>query len=80
MHSEARDRRDAMSEPDITSRWIAAGKLLATDLTALVPCPACGKETLVAEDIDIERSKKFERIMRCPKCGSRNILLLNKEV
>lgn len=67
-----------MREPNVTSKWIAAGILLATDPTALVACPACGEENLVVEDIPIEGSKKLERIMRCPKCGSRNILLLSK--
>jgi predicted RNA-binding Zn-ribbon protein involved in translation (DUF1610 family) len=68
-----------MTVSSITTRWIAAGKILATDPAAPVPCPVCGDENLAVEDIPIEGSEKFERIMRCPNCGSRNILLLNKK-
>ena len=68
-----------MTKPSIASKWIAAGKVLAIDPTALVPCPVCGEENLIVEDIPIEGSRKFERIMRCPKCGSQNILLMTKK-
>jgi hypothetical protein len=74
------DSKPPRCHPDCRrTRWIAAGKILATDPAALVPCPVCGDENLAAEDIAIEGSEKFERIMRCPKCDSRSILLLNKK-
>jgi len=68
-----------MKEPEITKAWIAAGKLIAANPTAVVACPVCGKENLIVEDIPINNTKKFERVMRCPNCGSRNILLMTKK-
>jgi len=67
-----------MTEPNVASKWIAAGKVLAVDSTALVPCPVCSQENLIVEDISIQGSRKFERIMRCPKCGSQNAILMSK--
>ncbi len=67
-----------MKEPEITKKWIAAGKILAVDPTAKVRCPVCGEADLIATDVPVEGGKKFERIMRCPNCGARNILLMNK--
>jgi hypothetical protein len=67
-----------MREPEITKKWIAAGKILATDPTAEVRCPVCEEANLVVMDIPIEGTKRFERIMSCPSCRARNILLINK--
>ena len=68
-----------MKEPDITMAWIAAGKLIAADPNAVVVCPAHRDGNLIVEDIPINNSEKFERIMRCPNCGARNILLMTKK-
>jgi hypothetical protein len=34
---------------------------------------------LMVEDMLVEGSRKLERIMRCPKCGSQNALPLSKK-
>ncbi|HVJ54888.1 MAG TPA: hypothetical protein VM689_20680 [Aliidongia sp.] len=65
-----------MKEPDITARWIAAGKALAADPTTKVPCPVCGEADLTVKDIPIQGSNKFERVMECPNCHARNVLLM----
>jgi uncharacterized C2H2 Zn-finger protein len=67
-----------MTEPSVTSKWIAAAKILGFDPAALVRCPACSVENLIVQDVSIEGSRQFERIMRCPKCGSQNAILLSK--
>lgn len=69
----------SMRQPDVTKAWIEAGKLLAVDPTMSVPCPVCGVANLVVQDVVIEGSNKFERIMRCPNCGSQNILLMTRK-
>ena len=66
-----------MREPDITTKWLAAGKALAANGSLSVPCPVCEQASLVVTDIPIEGTKKFERIMSCPNCGARNILLMD---
>jgi DNA-directed RNA polymerase subunit RPC12/RpoP len=68
-----------MKEPTITMAWIAAGKILANDPKASVLCPVCKTEYLVVQDVPDLNSTKFERIMSCPNCGARNILLMNKK-
>jgi hypothetical protein len=68
-----------MKEPEISKRWLAAGKALALDPTIMIPCPVCEKENLIVQDIAINNSNKFERILSCPNCGAGNILLLNKK-
>ncbi len=68
-----------MRQPDVTKAWIEAGKLLAVDPTTPVPCPVCGQGNLVVQDVEIEGSNKFERIMSCPNCGARNILLMTRK-
>ena len=68
-----------MTQPYVTKAWIAAGKRLAVDPTAAVSCPVCGKADLIVQDIPIEGSDKFERIMRCPNCEVRNILLMTRK-
>jgi Zn finger protein HypA/HybF involved in hydrogenase expression len=65
-----------MTQHDFRNAWIEAGKRLATDAQALVRCPVCGKANLVVRDVPIENYEKFERIMQCPNCESRNILLM----
>ena len=73
-----RDRSIAMTSPRITSKWIAAGKILAVNPTAQALCPVCSEENLIVEDIPVQGSRKFERIMRCSKCGSQNAILMSK--
>jgi hypothetical protein len=68
-----------MKEPEITKAWIAAGKILGNDPKALVLCPVCETEYLVIQDVPDINSNKFERIMSCPNCGARNILLMNEK-
>jgi predicted RNA-binding Zn-ribbon protein involved in translation (DUF1610 family) len=69
-----------VKEPNVTMAWITAGKVLGIDPAASVLCPVCGKANLVVQDIvDKKNSNKFERIMSCPNCGSRNILLMSKK-
>jgi hypothetical protein len=42
------DSKPPRCHPDCRrTRWIAAGKILATDPAALVPCPVCGDEKLL---------------------------------
>jgi hypothetical protein len=65
-----------MKEDKSTKAWIQAGRILGTDPTLKVNCPVCGLATLVVTDITVKGTDKFERIMRCPNCGSRNILLM----
>ena len=64
---------------DTDKAWVDAGKHFAADPKAEVSCPDCGKANLVAQDIRIEASDKFERIMQCPSCGSWNALLMTKK-
>jgi hypothetical protein len=68
-----------LRQPDVTKARIEAGKRLAIDPTVVVPCPVCGNANLVVQDVPIEGSKKFERIMRCLACGSQNILLMTRK-
>ena len=49
-----------MKEIEITNKWITAGKILAADPKAVVPCPVCDGSNLAVMDIPIEGSKKFE--------------------
>jgi hypothetical protein len=67
-----------MTEPEITKKWIAAGKILAANPMARIRCPVCDREDLVVMDVPIEATVKFERIMECPNCSARNILLINR--
>lgn len=68
-----------MKQPEITKRWIEAGKILAADPAAKVRCPACDDDFLVVTDIPIEGTAKFERLLSCPRCHSKNVLLMNKK-
>jgi hypothetical protein len=68
-----------VKNPETTKAWIAAGKILAIDPDAVIDCPEHHDGTLVVQDIPIANTKKFERIMRCPNCGARNILLMTKK-
>jgi uncharacterized Zn finger protein len=68
-----------MRQSDATKAWIRAGILLVTDPTLLVPCPDCGEANLVIQDVEVEGSDKFERIMRCSSCGSWNALLMHRK-
>jgi predicted RNA-binding Zn-ribbon protein involved in translation (DUF1610 family) len=64
-------------DPKIVKAWIAAGIALGTDPKALVVCPVCENENIIVQDIPDKNSSQFERIMSCPNCGARNILLMN---
>jgi len=68
-----------MRQPDVTKAWIEAGQRLGIDAAASVPCPVCGEADLAVQDVPVDGSDKFERIMRCPKCGSGNILLMTRK-
>ena len=71
--------RESMKEPDVTARWIAAGKCLASDPKAHVSCPACENDLLVVQDVKMSAGDlKFERLMSCPSCGARNLLFMNR--
>jgi hypothetical protein len=59
--------------------WIAAGKVLAVDPSAAVLCPVCQRANLVIQNVSIAGQSKFERIMNCPGCNSRNILALTAQ-
>lgn len=61
----------------MTAEWIAAGKVLATDPSQRVLCPVCQNASLVVRDINTEGTT-FERLMSCPSCRARNVLLMNK--
>lgn len=63
----------------VKDKWVVAGKLLAADSSASVPCPVCEQVNLIVTDIAIEGTNKFERVMSCPRCGARNILLMTKK-
>jgi hypothetical protein len=64
---------------DITKRWIEAGKLIATDSCAKVPCPACQAAALQIEDVRSEINPSLlERHMLCPQCGAYNSLRLTR--
>lgn len=67
-----------MTTSTVTTKWIEAGKKLAVDAHAEVLCPVYGDANLVVTDIPMPSSQKFERIMECPKCGARNVLLMSK--
>lgn len=60
-----------------TLLWIEAGKMLADNPDASVPCPVCGKKNLRVTDIrSAENPSVIEREMFCPSCGARNYLRL----
>lgn len=64
-----------MVTPSETQRWIEAGKLLAQDPSAHVPCPRGDDGYLVVEDVRPASSPDVvERIMTCSRCGARNAL------
>jgi hypothetical protein len=67
-----------MTIPDVTQRWIEAGKKLAIDASSEVLCPVHEDANLIVIDVPIAGAKKFERIMECPKCGAWNALLMNE--
>jgi uncharacterized C2H2 Zn-finger protein len=51
--------------------WIEACKAFARDPEAVVPCPDCGQSNLQVTDLQADDgSAVFERVMRCPVCGS----------
>lgn len=68
-----------MKEPSITNAWIEAAKILGVDSTARVLCPKCNRDYLAVVDVDVSGSQKFERILRCPLCGSRNIMSMTRK-
>lgn len=68
-----------MRQSDATKAWIRAGTLLGTDPTLLVPCPDYGEANLAVQDVEIDGSNKFERILRCPSCGLFNALLMTRK-
>jgi DNA-directed RNA polymerase subunit RPC12/RpoP len=60
---------------EISRRWVEAGKILAADPSAKVRCPQCGGGVLEVEDVgNPVNSDEFERYLRCPICGARNVL------
>jgi hypothetical protein len=63
----------------LAKAWIAGGKLIAADPNAIVACPVCGDGNLVVEDIAINGTRKFERVMRCPNCSSRKHFAYQEE-
>jgi hypothetical protein len=67
-----------MTSSTVATRWIEAGKKLAADAHAEVLCPVREDADLIATDVPVPGSQKIERIMECPKCGARNILLMSK--
>jgi len=61
----------------ITSRWIEAGKAIATDPDAKVLCPVCQKTFLEVMDVRNEKKpSELERHMICKECGASNSLLI----
>ncbi len=65
-----------MTVTNVAGKWIEAGKRLASDAGCEVLCPVNQDAILAVTDIPIAGSDKFERIMECPKCGAKNVLLL----
>lgn len=63
-------------DSNVRKAWLEAGKILGTDPSAAVPCPVCGKATLIVQDVPIPNSNKFERILRCPDCNAGNAMLM----
>lgn len=59
-----------------TPKWIEAGKILASNSTGKVPCPECGNHFLMVQDVPIEYANKIERIISCPSCFAKNIILM----
>lgn len=67
-----------MNKSDVTARWLEAGKRLARDSEAKILCPVCQQATLTVQDVPLEGTNRFERLLRCPQCDAANVLLLNK--
>jgi C4-type Zn-finger protein len=62
---------------EVVKRWIEAGKILAQDVTAQVPCPVCQSEMLQISDVVNEANPaEVERHMICRACRARNSLRL----
>lgn len=62
---------------EVIKRWIEAGKVLAQDANAQVPCPVCQSEMLKVSDVINESSPtELERHMICSACGAHNSLRL----
>jgi hypothetical protein len=57
--------------------WIEAGKAIAQDASAKVPCPVCRSATLeIRDEVSSSDSSLRERHMSCPNCGATNSIRL----
>jgi len=64
---------------DSSTRWIVAGKALAFDPVAQIPCPECGTANLSVSDSD-SIGGMMERAIFCPTCGARQFIRMKIEV
>jgi len=60
-----------------SKRWIQAGVTLAREAKARVKCPVCQQAELDIQD-QLLGDGRFERHMRCPRCGAYNSMLMNR--
>ena len=57
------------------AKWLEAATTLSQDPTARVPCPNCGEDFLLVRDLPYEAEPTmFARYLRCPRCGSEEII------
>jgi len=58
---------------EVTARWIEAARVFATEITAKVLCPECGKSWLNVQDSASVDGVK-ERRLFCGTCGKHQFL------
>lgn len=59
-------------------KWLEAGKALAADPGASIPCPSCGKNNLEVKDS--RAGNIVERWISCPSCRAFNTIRLNRPI
>jgi ssDNA-binding Zn-finger/Zn-ribbon topoisomerase 1 len=61
---------------DETKRWVEAGTTLGKHPGVPVKCPVCQQGNLEVQD-QMLGGGKFERHMRCPRCGAYNSMRMS---
>lgn len=65
----------------MSAAWVEAGRILATDPTARVPCPEKGDGLLTVHDVPFSGDPSMmERYLVCATCGARNVLRMSAPV
>ena len=61
-------------------KWVEVAKEVSANSNADVRCPICNTAKLAVWDEHWEKdSNRWERHMRCPKCGATNSILMKQK-